>query len=129
MKLLMVAVAAVGVHGAAMAQPQGGRWTEIGETDERTVYIDVGSARRNGQQVTIWQRGRYFVPQEGGTVIYDDRARYDCSRRSSTLLEYIERRADETVIVSGSIPQGDQEAIALQSGTVGDDILNRVCRL
>ena len=113
------------------------RWAEVGSGNDTTVYVDTQSVRRNGSKVRIWLKWLYTsAPETSGYPKKKYLAEkaldiYNCTERSSATLQiirYANADASGEVVESLSIPESKIEYRDLAPETIGERILNYVCR-
>jgi hypothetical protein len=129
MHKVIVAIVAVGVSGAALAD-----WIKIAVTDKWTVYADPSTIRKVGTTAKMWYTFDYRTPQQlttnGSDVHYlstRGQDEFDCKgfRKRRLLLIGHSKNMGGGDIVATDSTQGQWVPIA--PGTVAENIWKLAC--
>jgi len=91
------------------------------------TYLDVSSIVISGDYRTVWQKVINSPAAHDGVSYSIVHWRYNCSTRTSTLLSFVEYKANGVTITSQQIPSYEQEQQDVAPDTIGETILNAVC--
>ena len=87
MKRLLLGLMLLVTAGAATAE-----WTSVGEDDALIVYVDIGTIRRNGNLVKMWDMLDHKTVQTdaGGSYLSGKtQQEYDCKEEKVRRLAYL----------------------------------------
>ncbi|MBV2208115.1 MAG: S1C family serine protease [Thermomonas sp.] len=107
------------------------RWVEVGSSDLSTAYVDTQTLQRNGTDVTVWTKfvlDRPKTDKAGDT--YDEELRldaYHCASRQSTT-KFFSQRLRGSLVWSHEYKSYEQDRGSIQPGTVGEAIMEAVCK-
>lgn len=103
-------------------------WVYVSTDQNNAVnYYDSDTIRRSGNQVTVWEMVDFSRDKTVKERVKKVRYRYDCSERTSTLLQmiiYYPDGSNETITLEAY----EQKATALAPETIGEMMLETVCR-
>lgn len=125
--ILALALALVPPSGSALAQTESAEnWRHLFRDEMGEMSIDMASLRRDGDRFTIVNRIVLNQPQ-GAVASVRLLSRYDCARRTFSMLRVTEYRADGSVLGDHEIP-----AERVNTGPAGERspsaaIINVVC--
>jgi hypothetical protein len=116
---------------------QSDRWIEVAAGSTTTVFADRVSIRREGARVKVWTKW-IFSDERKVEYLVDKTYRsqksldiYNCANRTSATLQaiyYAESDASGDVVDSSSWPESRVRFSELAPETVGESILEYVCR-
>ena len=98
-------------------------WTEIGRTEDGTIYIDYATIRRSGNLANVWWLTDFAKPSWSQKY----QGQYDCERQQSRLLAFTRftgRMGGGDILPDSShIPKWEP----VQPGSIVETIFNIVC--
>jgi len=104
------------------------RWLLVYEDSERQDHIDVYTARHSGNAVVVWMRSTYSQPTTmggyKGIAKAMQRWRYDCSARTSQILNVTAYSKAGEIIAEVNDPRPSEQVLP---ESVGEVVLNKVC--
>ena len=98
------------------------------------VYIDVASATRNGNKITVWEKWDQTIKKsketKNGKLVSEIKTRstYDCSDQTVDILQSVYYDSDGNVIYTYTKPLFVQPTLIVPD-TIGDGIARYVCEL
>jgi hypothetical protein len=119
--------------GSAQAQA----WVSVDETDEGTMYVDVGSIRPQGPYMKAWQRFRFNQPKTSTgfpKVTYQSTkvlAYYNCKDETSADkqgLFYADADGIGKIAYSYSLTDQQLNFEDPVPGSAGQTLLRRICQ-
>lgn len=109
------------------------RWIYVStNSDDGDVFVDSRSMSRTGSVATVWWKVTHASPitDDWGDT-YDESttlSRVNCSDRTLTPVEFVQR-LDGKIVYSRQYPRYEQRPSHVQPDTVGESLLETVCRL
>ena len=104
-------------------------WRLVAEASNgQETYLDISTVKKTGAYRTTWEKVLNRTPDADGAMYSVGHWRYNCSRRTVTLLSYIIYRGDGVTLKSNQVPSYIQEAKDVAPDTVGEMMFKTVCR-
>ena len=111
------------------SEVQASNWVPVGRPSKtEQPYVDVSGIVRDGEARIIWEKFAETQPTGSNEAYSIDHTRYDCAKRTYTLLSWSHYRSDGTTVASETIPDYSLQAQDVVPDSVAESILHFVCR-
>jgi TonB family protein len=116
-----------GPHLASDLTPSEANWQLVGHGSAGRAYLDFNSLGRQGNYRVAWVKNVFAQAMSNGTGYAVGQYRYDCAKKTSTLLRGGEFREDGAPLLIVQFPEAAQKTLPVTPNSAMEAVFNRVC--